>query len=63
MDSRRGEGGPVPRAAAVHVQPGRRDEREEYTFDLEAVAALELEIVPDIGRGAAVASLVSLRVA
>ena len=33
---------------------GATREVEEYTFDLEAVAALELEIVPDIGRGAAV---------
>lgn len=42
---------------------GATREVEEYTFDLEGAAALELEIVPDIGRGAAVASLVSLRIA
>jgi len=42
---------------------GATREVEEYAFDLEGVAALELEIVPDISRGAAVASLVSLRIA
>ena len=42
---------------------GATREVEEYTFDLEGAAALELEIVPDIGRGPAVASLVSLQIA
>jgi hypothetical protein len=42
---------------------GATREVEEYTFDLEGAAAFELEIVPDIGRGPAVASLVSLQIA
>jgi hypothetical protein len=42
---------------------GATREVEEYTFDLEGASALELEIVPDISRGAAVASLVSFQVA
>jgi hypothetical protein len=42
---------------------GATREIEEYSFDLHGAAALELEIVPDISKGAAVASLVSLRVA
>lgn len=42
---------------------GATREVEEYAFDLEGAAVLELEIVPDISRGAAVASLVSLQVA
>ncbi len=41
---------------------GATREVEEYTFDLEGAAAFELEIVPDISRGAAVASLVSLQI-
>ncbi len=36
---------------------------EDYAFDLQGATALELEIVPDISRGPAVASLASLRVA
>ncbi len=42
---------------------GATHESEDYSFDVEGVAALELEIIPDIGRGTAVASLVSLRIA
>lgn len=42
---------------------GSTREVEEYAFDLDGVAALELEIVPDIGGGATSASLVSFRVA
>lgn len=42
---------------------GATREIEEYSFDLQGVAALELEITPDISKGAAVASLVSLQVA
>lgn len=42
---------------------GATREVEEYSFDLEGAAALDLEVVPDISRGAAVASLVSLQVA
>ncbi|HYN43744.1 MAG TPA: hypothetical protein VE129_18345 [Thermoanaerobaculia bacterium] len=42
---------------------GATREVEEYTFDLQGVAALELEITPDISKGAAIASLVSLQVA
>lgn len=42
---------------------GATREVEEYTFDLEGAAALELEIVPDISKGAAVASLASFQVA
>ncbi len=41
---------------------GATREIEEYGFDLHGVAALELEITPDISKGPAVASLVSLRV-
>ena len=42
---------------------GATREVEEYAFDLEGAAALEVEIVPDISRGEAVASLVSLQIA
>jgi len=42
---------------------GATREVEDYAFDLEGVAVLELEIVPEIGGGGARASLVSLRVA
>jgi len=41
---------------------GATREVEAYTFDLDGVGALELEITPDIGGGAAAASLVSLLV-
>jgi hypothetical protein len=41
---------------------GATREIEEYSFDLQRVAALELEITPDISKGAAVASLVSFQV-
>lgn len=42
---------------------GATREVEEYAFDLEGAAALELEVVPDISKGAAVASLVSFQIA
>jgi hypothetical protein len=41
--------------------PNTRREVEEYQFDLSGVTVLELAIVPDISRGAARASLKSLR--
>lgn len=41
---------------------GSRTEREEYTVNLSGVTALELEIIPDISRSAAKASLARLRV-
>ena len=41
---------------------GATREVEEYVFDLQGAAAIELEIVPDISKGEAVASLVSLQV-
>jgi hypothetical protein len=43
--------------------PDTISEREEYTVDLDGVAALELNIVPDISGGAARASLAQLRLA
>lgn len=42
---------------------GATREVEDFAFDLDAVSALELEIVPDIGGGPAHASMASLRVA
>ena len=42
---------------------GATREVEEYSFDLEGAAALELEVVPAISKGAAVASLFSLQIA
>ena len=42
---------------------GATREVEEYTFDLQGVATLELEITPDISKGAAIASLVSFQIA
>ena len=42
---------------------GATREVEEYSFDLQGAEALELEIVPDISKGAAVASLVSFQIA
>ena len=42
---------------------GATREVEEYSFDLQGAGALELEIVPDISNGEALASLVSLQVA
>lgn len=42
--------------------PGTIREREEYQVELSGVTNLELMIVPDISRGAARASLKSLRV-
>jgi hypothetical protein len=42
---------------------GATREVEEYAFDLEGAAALELEMVPDVGKGPAVASLASFQVA
>jgi hypothetical protein len=41
--------------------PNTSREVEEYQFDLSGVTVLELAIVPDISRGAARASLKSLR--
>ncbi len=41
---------------------GATREAEDYAFELEAVKALELEIVPDIGGGGTLATLASLRV-
>jgi hypothetical protein len=42
---------------------GSTHEVENYAFDLDEAAALELEIVPDIRGGGACASLVSFRIA
>lgn len=42
---------------------GSTRELEDYDFGLNAVAVLELEIVPDISRGPALASLASMQVA
>lgn len=42
---------------------GATRELEDYELELNAVAVLELEIVPDISRGPAHASLASLQVA
>lgn len=42
---------------------GATREVEDFAFDLPEAAALELEIVPDIGRGPAVATLASLQLA
>jgi hypothetical protein len=42
--------------------PNTTREIEEYNVQLSDVTALELVIVPDIGRGTARASLKSLRV-
>jgi hypothetical protein len=42
---------------------GSTRETEEYTVDLAALTVIELIIVPDINRGDARASLVSLRLA
>ncbi len=42
---------------------GATREVEEYAFDLQGLAVLDLEITPDISKGAAIASLVSLQVA
>lgn len=42
---------------------GATREVEDYAFELDAVRALELEIVPDIGGGGTRATLASLRVA
>jgi|ERR1700691_1739378 len=41
--------------------PNTRREVEEYQLDLSGVTVLELVIVPDVSRGAARASLTSLR--
>ena len=41
---------------------GATREVEDYAFGLDGVAAIELEIVPDIGGGGTRASLASLRV-
>jgi hypothetical protein len=43
--------------------PGATPEVEDYDVDLDAVTTLELRIVPDIGGGAARASLAQLRLA
>lgn len=43
--------------------PGATTEREDYTVDLDRVTALELNIIPDISRGPACASLNQLRLA
>jgi hypothetical protein len=43
--------------------PDAAREAEDYDVDLDGVTALELKIVPDIGRGSARASLAQLRVA
>jgi hypothetical protein len=43
--------------------PGTTRETEEYTVELDRVTALELRIIPDIGGGAAVASIEQLRLA
>ena len=54
------------RASAVEFQPTQAHnttrEVEEYNVELSDVTVLELVIVPDISRGAARASLKSLRV-
>jgi hypothetical protein len=42
---------------------GATREVEDYTFDLEGAAAIELEIVPDISGAVALASLVSVQIA
>jgi hypothetical protein len=42
---------------------GATREVEDYAFDLEGAAALELEIVPDISRGGTRATLASFQVA
>jgi hypothetical protein len=41
---------------------GATREVEDYAFDLDGAEALELEIVPDISKGAAIASLLSLQI-
>lgn len=43
--------------------PGATSECEDYTVDLDGVTALELNIIPDISRGPACASLNQLRLA
>ncbi len=43
--------------------PGTTREVEDYTVNLDGVAAIELSIVPDIGGGKARASLASLQLA
>jgi hypothetical protein len=43
--------------------PGATREVEDYDVDLAGVTVLEVQIVPDINRGRAVASLAKLRVA
>jgi hypothetical protein len=43
--------------------PGATREVEDYDVDLEGVTALELQIVPDISRGSARASLAQWRLA
>ena len=42
---------------------GSTREVEDYTFEIDGVSVLELEIVPDLGGGPWRASMVSLRVA
>jgi len=42
---------------------GASDETEDYSVDLPAVAVLELNIIPDISGGKAIASLERLRLA
>jgi hypothetical protein len=43
--------------------PGTTREAEHYAVDLRGVTALELRVIPDVGGGAARASLSSLRLA
>ena len=43
--------------------PGATREVEDYEVNLDGVTVLEMKIVPDIGKGSAVASLAELRVA
>ena len=49
-------------SSGISVPPNTTREIEEYHVQLSDVTVLELVIVPDISRGAARASLKSLRV-
>jgi hypothetical protein len=53
----------IVRQQYVFSPPGTNEEIEDYTVSLNGVSALELEIVPDISRGAAFASLKQMRLA
>ena len=53
----------VVRQQYTFSPPGTTAEVEDYRVDLDAVTALELRIVPDIGGGEAVASVERMQVA